>query len=270
MTAKRFAACVLSLGISLCAVTSTAQSQSASIAIPGHVLPALVGAVKLAPSAQTSAESDNETLGLTIVLRRTDPDGFAQYLQDVYDAKSGRYLQFLSPLAVSEQFGPTAADLAAVRAYFEPQGFHVIEASDNRMTLTLTATRAVAQRALSVNIRDYRLGDRSFYANDAEPVLPAQIAPKVEAIIGLSNLAQPTTNNAAIKKVLDNAFYQLCLAFETAQVPAPGSTANTPPASQCTKPASVSAAKLCGRRYAANRSPREQCPGARFAARARK
>jgi Pro-kumamolisin, activation domain/Bacterial Ig-like domain (group 1) len=164
-----------------------------AVTIPGHVLPALTHATKASSGGKariTSAELAPVTL--TVVLRRTDPVGFATYLQDVYDPQSQNFHHFLSPTQITDRFGPTEQDYQAVSAYFTQQGFTLGEGSANRMTLTLNGTRALASSALAVNIEDYRIADKDFFANDADPSLPAAIAARVEAVIGLSNLATPT------------------------------------------------------------------------------
>ncbi|MGD0671513.1 MAG: Ig-like domain-containing protein [Candidatus Binatus sp.] len=60
------------------------------------------------------------------------------------------------------------------------------------MTLTMRGTRADAERAFDVRIADYRIGGRTFRANDGDPALPLQLASRVQSITGLSNLAIPS------------------------------------------------------------------------------
>jgi hypothetical protein len=71
------------------------------------------------------------------------------------------------------------------------QGFRLVEGSTNRLTITLSGTREAAERTFDVKIGEYRLGDRTFYANDRDPALPTTLAPSVQAAIGLTNLAEP-------------------------------------------------------------------------------
>ena len=174
------------------------------------------------PSGKVSAaglDSDQDAdLALTIVLRRSDPEGFQSFLQDVYDPDSPNFHKFLTPTQITERFGPSAQDYQAVSDYFVRQGFSVAEASTNRMTLTLRGTRALASQALSVNIRDYRIGDRNFYANESAPSMPADIAARVEAVIGLSNLAIPTAKPQFFDALPNNnvgfaVWYALCVNY---------------------------------------------------------
>src|SRR6185312_9911637 len=103
-----------------------------------------------------------------------------------------------APAEITERFGPTQADYDAVRTYFELQGLTTSDAPGNRMTLSVSGTRTVVANALHVDITDYRIGDKRFYANSADPSLPLAIAARVEAIAGLNSLAVPQPSWTAI------------------------------------------------------------------------
>lgn len=133
----------------------------------------------------------SEPLTLTVVLRRSDPAGLENFLRDVYDPQSPQFREFLNPQEVSDRFGPSQADYDAVRAYFEQQGFTVAEGSANRITMIVAGTRAMAEKAMDVTISDYAFGERQFFANGTDPRFPANIARRVQAVVGLSNLARP-------------------------------------------------------------------------------
>ena len=75
--------------------------------------------------------------------------------------------------------------------YLKKNGFELVEGSANRLTLTVRGTRAEAERALEIRISDYRIGDKIFYANEVDPLLPKAVAQHVGDINGLNNLATP-------------------------------------------------------------------------------
>ena len=157
--------------------------------IPGHVLPAL----KMAkPVGRSSTAEPSETLTLTVVLKRDDTAGFERYLSEIYDSHSKRFHHFLSQPEIAKRFGPSHRAYNSMLAYLRANGFHLVEGSKNRLTLTVRATRAQAEHAFGVHIADYRIGGRTFYANATDPALPPELAPHVQSIAGLSNLAIPT------------------------------------------------------------------------------
>ncbi|HJT99121.1 MAG TPA: Ig-like domain-containing protein, partial [Rhodanobacteraceae bacterium] len=122
------------------------------------------------------------------------------------------------------RFGPDAGAYAAVRAYFAGQGFAIVEDSANRLTLTVRGTRAAAERALAVHIADFSLGERTFHANLDEPSLPSEIGAHVQAIAGLSDLAQPAPNSFALPVIEAICALQALLPIATA----PGYVPPTP------------------------------------------
>lgn len=180
------------LAFALLAVSSMSHAVADDrVELAGHVLAGLPAPAKNAGDASTP-------LALTIVLARSDEAGFEAWLADVYDPASPQFRQFLAPVDVSDRFGPSASDYAAVKRYFGDAGFAIAEESPNRLTLTLTGTRDAAKRALAVDIADFERGARAFYANTNAPVLPPGIATKVRAVAGLSNLGTPQRKSIAI------------------------------------------------------------------------
>ncbi len=181
---------------------SAVAANDGSVRLQGHVLPALGSATHVSFGSPSKSGNSGDTLSLTVVLRRDDEAGFQQYLRNVYDPHSPAFRQFLSQAEISERFGPSPADYEQVSSYLLSQGFEVAEGSDNRMTLVVHGTRTQAEQAFGVRIADYRSGTQTFYANDADPALPAAIAAKVQAITGLSNLATPHPAIRAIRSAI--------------------------------------------------------------------
>lgn len=148
----------------------------------------------------------NAPLNLTLVLNRTDEQGFERFLRGLQDPQSPTYRLYLSPREQADRFGPTVAAYDEINRWLQEQGFKVDQGSANRLTVTATATRAQVERAFRVRLGSYQLGDRQFYGNDREPVLPPSIAPHVQAVIGLSNLAQPIHARGTITTGAANPF----------------------------------------------------------------
>ena len=184
------------------------------IRLPGHVL----AAPKIATSPPSKGAAGNTAtttaprltadspLTLTIVLNRTDPQGFEDFVRAVQDPASSNFRHYLTPQELAQRFGPTERAYDQVLRYLEAHGFTLVEGSTNRLTLTMRGTRAQVEEAFALNIVDYRLKDRNLFANDTDPALPAEIAAHVQAVVGLSNLARPRPNKDSID---DN----LCLQF---------------------------------------------------------
>ena len=239
MKLRRILAWGLSLALGASTMLATAAGDGMRVPLGGHV-PAALGAARPLPPSLLDPKILDDALTLTIVLQRSDQAGFEQFLRDVYDPQSPQYRKFATPVELAERYGPTPDAYAQVRSHFEREGFSLVADSANRLTLTLRTSRTNAERALAVRIADYRIGDRIFHANDTDPTLPAEIANKVAAIVGLNGLARPEPQWNAIVKAFQSVFYQLC---KLAEGPAPtalnnvtSQSNNTPPASQCVPP----------------------------------
>ncbi|MHB8576667.1 MAG: protease pro-enzyme activation domain-containing protein, partial [Dehalococcoidia bacterium] len=135
-----------------------------------------------------------DPLTLTVTLNRTDQRGFDALLQSIEDPSSSSYQHYLTQQQLADRFGPSQSAYTRVLTWLQGQGFTLTQGSTNRLTLTATGTRALAEHAFNVKINDYELNGRRFYANEANPLLPTSIAGAVQSIEGLSNLAQPRTN----------------------------------------------------------------------------
>ncbi|MBI2755846.1 MAG: Ig-like domain-containing protein, partial [Chloroflexi bacterium] len=156
------------------------------------VLPALTQATRVTGSGTASLTATaEEPLTITVVLKRDDQRGFDTYLSGLYTRGTRNYRRFLSQTEIADRFGPSRQSYDAVLAWLQGQGFTLTEGSDNRLTLTVRGARSQTQRAFAVAISDYRIDQRTFYATEQDPALPANIAQYVQAIVGLSNLAQP-------------------------------------------------------------------------------
>jgi kumamolisin len=196
---SRIAACAIFAILPwLSAAAWAADGSAGKTPLPGHVLPVLAGATA---ATQKSAPQDEE-LSLTLVLNRDDEAGFQRYLRDVYDAQSPNYRRFLTPAELRDRFGPSEVGYGQVLDYLQSQGLRLAQGSANRMTVTVRGTRAQAEQAFGVHIGDYELGEKRFRANDGDPMLPAPIAARVQAVNGLSTLATPAPSIQAIRRAL--------------------------------------------------------------------
>lgn len=165
-----------------------AAKPEAMVRLPGHVLPALAKAIPVDSKFAALAE---QPLTLTLVLKRDDQPGFDQYLREVYDPKSSNYRKFLTQSVLADRFGPSRQAYDKVLRYLQDMGFTLVDGSTNRLTLTVQGTRARAEQAFAVQIENYQLKDKRFYANDNDPALPDEVAECVQSVVGLTELPQP-------------------------------------------------------------------------------
>jgi subtilase family serine protease len=173
------------------ALASALTEQAGETQLPGHVLGVLGQATPVTLTPRAAAEAASQAMTLTLVLNLTDRAGFDAYTRAVYDPQSPTFQQFLSQADITRRFGPSQQAYDAVLAYLTQNGFTLVDGSANRLTITVQGTREQAERAFHAQIRDYELNGRRFYANSVDPAVPTALAPLIQAIVGLDNLARP-------------------------------------------------------------------------------
>jgi len=157
--------------------TRVSQSISASAAIDAGQLPI------------------SEPLTLTIHLQPTAAQTSAldQLLAAQTDNTSPSFHHWLTPQQFAEQFGATGEQLSAVTNYLESHGLAVASISPAHTRLTVTGTAGQAQLAFITSLHRFSVNGAPYFANAAEPTLPAEIAPLIAGISGLDNLPQPAS-----------------------------------------------------------------------------
>ena len=132
------------------------------------------------------------TLHIDVALTPRNAAALSQYATQVSTPGSALYHRYLAKGQFAGMFGATNATINAVLAALRAAGLHPGAVSSDHLSIPVTATVAQVQSAFGVSMASYRLpGGRTGYANTSAPKLPANIAPSVDAIIGLDNLNLP-------------------------------------------------------------------------------
>src|SRR5215831_8712166 len=143
-----------------------------------------------------------QTIRLAIGLRPPHMAAEEQYLQAIQDKHSPLFHHYLSVAAWTARFGPSAASQNAVVSWARAAGLTVTHLYPNRLVVDLAGQVGTIEKALGVQINNYRLGTKSFFSNNHDPVLPASLSGIVESVEGMSSLqtmfpAYPTVHEPA-------------------------------------------------------------------------
>jgi subtilase family serine protease len=173
------------------AVTSPAAAGEASTTLEGNHPDE---AAEIAESA--AASSRPLSMHLTMAIRnRAELD---RVLADQQNPASPEYHHWLTPDEFTNRFGPTDADLAKITRWLTRKGFAVQSADAHARIVSFTGTVASAEKAFGVKIA--ATADGAMFANTADPIVPADVAPLVESIRGLDNMlaSAPAIHRVAI------------------------------------------------------------------------
>jgi subtilase family serine protease len=173
------------LAVAVVVSGAPAGATSAQVRL-GHPprLPAGATAVSALPGATT--------LRVDVVLQPRDPEGLAAYATAVSTPDSEHFRHFLSEPQFVSRFGPAAAAVASVDAALTAAGLHPGKASANHLSIPVRATADQLSTAFATGFTQYRVaGGRIAFANRAAPQMASTVAPEVQGVVGLDDLALP-------------------------------------------------------------------------------
>jgi subtilase family serine protease len=176
-----------------------AGSQAVSLpadAAPSAVRPAVLAAsaAPRLPAAATrvGAMDATQQVRLTVSLKVRDQAGLRALLAGLADPKSPYYHHYLSKGQFGPRFGPTRAQVAAVKAALRAAGLSPGPVSADRLRIPVTTTAAQVQHAFGTILVNYRLpGGRVAFANATAPKIDASVALLVNGISGLNDVYLP-------------------------------------------------------------------------------
>jgi pro-kumamolisin-like protein len=139
--------------------------------------------------------SPAQTIRLTIGLRPPRMAAEQQFLREIQTKHSPLFHHYLSTAAWTARFGPSAAAQQAVVSWARGAGLTVTHQYANRLVVDLAGRVGTVEKALGVQISNYRLGAKTFFSNDRDPVLPGALTGIVQSVQGLDDL--PTMHPAS-------------------------------------------------------------------------
>lgn len=166
-----------------------AAPASGSAVLSGHVLR------NLSAMTRVAAVSPDQPLALTIVLRPRS----ASALQDAATARLSTASR-LTPQQIGSLYAPSSATIDTLANYFTGFGLTASPPPADHLSFQVQGTVAQIEKALGVSLNTYRDSQgNTFYATSNDPSLPTDLAPSVEAILGLNDYGslQPNTRLVA-------------------------------------------------------------------------
>lgn len=127
-------------------------------------------------------------LRLVFALRSPHPEQEEQYLRQLQDRSSPQFHKYLTQEEWNARFAPSAADELAVVTWAESNGLTVTKRYPNRLLVDVEGKVGNIEKALDVTINRYQLGEKAFFSNDRDPLIPSQLARIIRAVLGLNNL----------------------------------------------------------------------------------
>lgn len=111
-------------------------------------------------------------------------------VDELHDVNSPNYRQWLTPDEFGNRFGLSAAEYERAEQWLRAQGFEITARWPSRLQINFRGNNAQINTALRTNINLYRMDEQVYFANDARPQLPDELAQLVTHIHGLESFSR--------------------------------------------------------------------------------
>lgn len=194
MFAKRFREVIApasGLGLGLVLLALPAGAQAAWHGTASH-------AALLQKATDLGVLPDGAPMHITVALRVRNP----QQLDAVLQAQQLPVGRTLSAAEVQADYAPTDAQVQAVTGYLQRAGFSNIQVAANKLLVTAQARRSLVEAAFNTSVHQFKLDDRTVFANTRDAQVPDELNGIVLAITGLQNatVAHPLYQRADAAK----------------------------------------------------------------------
>lgn len=110
---------------------------------------------------------------------------------------SPNYHHWLTAEEFGARFGIADADVAAVRAWLEGEGFVVGPVAASKRWIEFSGTAAQVESAFHTEMRYYRVAGETYLANATDLALPSALSGAVQGVLSLNNFVRKPSSLAA-------------------------------------------------------------------------
>jgi hypothetical protein len=188
---KRYLSARALLAAALLALACFTISASGAGAAAPTGTRAVTAAPRLPHGAKSlGAVSTAKTVSGVVVLRPRDQSALTHFIAQVTDRKSSQFHHYLTPDQFASKYGPTPESIKSVTSQLQADGLNVQVARDG-MIVHFSAPAGKVETAFRTGLEKIRLANGSVgQARTGAIRLPATIAGKVAAVVGLDNVVR--------------------------------------------------------------------------------
>jgi len=146
----------------------------------------------LAKSVETGRLPGGKNLGRMLLLLAPSTEqeqAAAQLVNDLHDASSPSFHQWLAPADFGKRFGIADADAAQIQQWLQTQGLTVHELSQSRRFIVFSGSVSQVERAFATEMHNYSYKyngkDVSYISNSTDIQIPAALQGVVKGVVRL-------------------------------------------------------------------------------------
>jgi subtilase family serine protease len=110
-----------------------------------------------------------------------------QYIDELHDASSANFHQWLTADRFAQSFGAAKADVDTVTAWLRSKGFTVNGVQATGLMVDFSGTAGQVRSAYNTEIHNLEVNGVKHFANMSDPRIPAALRPAVYGIVSLHN-----------------------------------------------------------------------------------
>lgn len=187
-TATTGAACV-ALTVAFAATGATGADAASRSAIPGSQ-PSWATS-----KALKSAAPSTDVVHARVYLPNRNQAALDAFTKAVSTPGSASYGKYLTPQQFHQQYSPAQSDVSAVQNWLRNAGFTVVNTPDSGSYVAVEGTVAQANAVFATTLGEYSAYGQTLRAPETAPSVPAQLAGKVSAVLGLDDSTKLITAN---------------------------------------------------------------------------
>jgi subtilase family serine protease len=139
-------------------------------------------------STLVSPTAESQVIGVALSIPSSDPAGRKAFVDHISTPGDPLFHKFITPDEFAARFGGNAADYQFLKDWAAKNGLSISQESKARTLLTVRGTVGTFNRLFKTQINNYKASDGStFYSAGIKPTVPAELASKVQAVIGLTS-----------------------------------------------------------------------------------
>ena len=176
------------LGICTALVLTQAGAGQAAPGIARQAIPrAIPAAVTQGLATPTGAYPADTTMQVNVGMAVRNPAQLDDLIAAASTPGSPSYGRYLTQAEYLADFAPTDASVGAARAWLASNGLTVTNVSPDNLIIGVEGSVSKVEGAFGVSIESFRDGNRSFYANTANPTVPSNLS--ISWVGGLNDAA---------------------------------------------------------------------------------
>ena len=138
-------------------------------------------------SAAAAKVSPREKISAMILLRSRNPVAWQETMEQ-HATRLPRDRRYYTAAEFNETFGPSPADVKAVRSFLRGSGLQVVEENLDCLCLCVQGTTAAFGKAFQVTFQMWQPEGGSVYRSYAGPLrVPKELGGVIDAVLGLDN-----------------------------------------------------------------------------------